>query len=220
MAEVIGGSANLLTHNVINLLILEEQEVIRHGLLAIISSIPEIDATVMAMESARQADLGRFDATLLSPSTLAQVEREAISLEYLRPMIVIVPSTQPQQLELVTRRPADGYVMQAELTSESLRRAILQVTSGQLAIPDAVAAYLLNRVRQVTMAQPGLESLSSREAEVLRLLVAGASNKEIAKRLGISVHGVKRHVSALLTQFHSPSRVHLVSQVLRSGILS
>ncbi len=220
MVAVIGGSANLLTRNVINVLILEEQEVIRHGLLAITSSIPEIDATVMDMESAGRADLGRFDATLLSSSTLAQAECEDISLEHLRPMIVIVPSTQPQQLEVVTRRPADGYVIQAELTSESLRTAILQVTSGQLAIPDAVAAYLLNRVRRVTVVQPGLESLSSREAEVLQLLVAGASNKEIARKLGISVHGVKRHVSTLLTQFHSRSRVHLVSLVLRSGILS
>jgi DNA-binding NarL/FixJ family response regulator len=220
MAEVAGSPANLLTRDGINVLILEEQEVIRRGLLAITSSIPEINAYVVAMDSADSAELTKFDATLLSTSTLIQAERVGISLECLRPMIVIVPTTQPQQLEIVTRRPANGYVMQAELTSNSLRTAILQVTSGQLAIPDAIASYLLNRVRQDVVPRAGLDTLSSREAEVLTLLVAGASNKEIARKLGISVHGVKRHVSTLLNQFHSPSRVHLVSQVLRSGILS
>jgi len=209
----------LVPRNGIRLLILEEQEVIRHGLLAITSAIPEVTASVVAMDSARDAELTGFDATLLSTSTLIEAERAGVSTERLRPMIVIVPTTHPQQLEIVTRRPANGYVMQAELTSDSLRTAIIQVVNGQLAIPDAISSYLLNRVRQNAVSRPGLDSLTSREAEVLRLLVAGASNKEIARRLGISVHGVKRHVSTLLNQFHSPSRVHLVSLVLRAGIL-
>lgn len=211
--------SKLVTPGGIKLLILEEQEVIRHGLLAITSAIPEVTASVVAMDSARDAELTGFDATLLSTSTLMGAEKAGVDTERLRPMIVIVPTTHPQQLEIVTRRPANGYVMQAELTSDSLRTAIIQVVNGQLAIPDAISSYLLNRVRQNAVSRPGLDSLTSREAEVLRLLVGGASNKEIARRLGISVHGVKRHVSTLLNQFHSPSRVHLVSLVLRSGIL-
>jgi DNA-binding NarL/FixJ family response regulator len=204
----------------IKVLILEEQEVIRHGLLAIASSIPEITAQVMAIDAVCDEEPSRFDATLLSTSMLAEAERAGICLEHLRPMIVIVPTTQPQQLEIVTRRPANGYIIQAELTSNSLRSAVFQVINGQFAIPAVIASYLLNRVRQDSVPRPRLESLSSREAEVLRMLVAGASNKEIARKLGISVHGVKRHVSMLLIQFHSPNRVHLVSYVLQSGFLT
>lgn len=208
-------------HTNIKVLIVEEQEVIRRGLLAITSSIPEVAASAVAMISAHDAGvLAGIDVTLISTSTLMNAERAGSTVEHLRPMIVIVPTPQPQQLEIATRRPANGYIMQAELTSSSLRTAILQVLDGQLAIPGAVAAYLLSRVRgNDTAPRPQLHHLSPREAEVLTLLVAGASNKEIASKLHLSIHGVKRHVSALLSQFHSPSRAHLVSHILRSGMI-
>jgi DNA-binding NarL/FixJ family response regulator len=205
----------------VKVLIVEDQEVIRRGLFAIASSIPEVGASAVTVISSQDAAVpSGFDVTLISTMTLMNAERTSSTVQHLRPMIVIVPSSQPQQLEIATRRPANGYIMQDELTSSSLRTALLQVVDGQLAIPSAVAAYLLNRVRcNDTVPVVQLDHLSPRETEVLSLLVAGASNKEIASKLCISIHGVKRHVSTLLTQFHSPSRVHLVSHVLRSGML-
>jgi DNA-binding NarL/FixJ family response regulator len=206
----------------IKVLIVEEQEVIRRGLLAITSSIPEVAASAVATISGEDAGVvADADVTLISTSTLAKAERAGMTVEALRPVIVIVPAAQPGLLEIATRRPANGYVLQPELTSKSLKAALLQVLSGQLAIPDAIATYLLNRARgSGAVVLPRLDHLSPREAEVLTLLVAGASNKEIASELGISIHGVKRHVSTLLNQFHSPNRVHLVSQLLRSGVIS
>lgn len=205
----------------IKVLIVEDQEVIRRGLLAITSSIPEVTASAMAMMSAHDVGAaGGFDLTLISTSTLMNAERAGYTVEHLHPMIVIVSTPHPHELEVATRRPANGYVMQAELTSHSLRTAILQVIDGQLAIPHAIAAYLLNRVRgdeKFPLAR--LYHLSPREAEVLTLLVDGASNKQIATKLCISIHGVKRHVSTLLSQFHSPNRAHLVSHILRSGMI-
>lgn len=218
-ADLADRPAKLPAHG-INVLVLEEQELIRCGLLAITASIPEITATILAIDSACDAQLAEFDATLLSSSTLIGAERAGVNIEQLRPMIVIVSTTEPEQLELVTRWPANGYVMQDEVTAASLRIAVLRVASGQLVIPQAITSYLLHRVRCAdSKPRPRLDYLSSRETEVLRLLVAGASNKEIAWKLGISVHGVKRHVSTLLSHFHSPNRVHLVSHVLQSGIL-
>jgi len=205
----------------IKVLIVEEQEVIRCGLLAITSSIPEVAVSAVPTISADDADVvADADVTLISTSTLTSAERAGVAIDHLHPMIVIVPASQPQLLEVATRRPANGYIMQAELTSSSLRMALLQVVEGKLAIPDVIASYLLNRARGNGAVQlPQLRHLSPRETEVLALLVAGASNKEIASNLGISIHGVKRHVSTLLNQFHSPNRVHLVSHILRSGMI-
>lgn len=62
--------------------------------------------------------------------------------------------------------------------------------------------------------------LRPREAEVPGLLVTGASNKEIAREMHISTHEVKRHVSTLLAQFHSPNRAHVVPYLSRSGTIS
>ncbi|MFL6128751.1 MAG: response regulator transcription factor [Mycobacteriales bacterium] len=203
------------------MLIVEEQEVIRRGLAAITSSIPGVTAAAVATVSAHDAELlAGIDVTLISTGTLLNAERAGSTVEHLRPVIVIVPTAQPEQLEIAARRPANGYLMQAELTPASVRAALLQVLNGQLAIPGTIGAYLLNRMRsQDGPPRPQLDHLSPREAEVLTLLVAGASNKEIAAKLHISIHGVKRHVSALLSQFHSPSRAHLVSHLLRSGMI-
>jgi DNA-binding NarL/FixJ family response regulator len=204
----------------IRVLILEERELIRRGLLAITSTIPELTATILPVDAPRLLREARFDVTLLSMATLVEAAEAGVDLEELRPVIVIVPDTQPQQLEIVTRWPVSGYLIQDELTAVSLRAAVIRVVGGQLAIPQAVTCYLLNRVRdEEPVTRPRLDYLSPREEEVLRLLVGGASNKEIARKLGISVHGVKRHVSTLLNHFHSPNRVHLVSHVLQSGIL-
>jgi len=205
----------------VKVLIVEEQEVIRRGLLAIASTIPEVTASAVATVTADDAEaLEGVDVTLISTSTLVNAERAGSTVEHLRPMIVIVPTYHPEQLEIATRRSGNGYIMQAELTSSSLRASLLQVLDGQLAIPSGIVAYLLNQRRdQDTTPRPQLHHLSPREAEVLTLLIAGASNKEIGSELHISIHGVKRHVSALLSQFHSPNRAHLVSHILRSGMI-
>lgn len=204
----------------IRVLIVEEQEVIRRGLLAITSAIPEVIATAAGMSSLRdRSALSGVDVTLVSTSVLMNAERAGLTVEQLRPMIVIVPSAQPQHLEIATQQHCDGYIMQADLTSSSLRTAVLQVATGQLAVPEIITLYLLNRVRgHDSMLLTKLYHLRARDAEVLTLLVTGATNKEIASRLHISVHGVKRHVSTLLSQFHSPNRAHLVSHVLRNGM--
>lgn len=214
------GAPRLPAHASVKVLILEGQEVIRRGLLDIVSSIPGTTASSVSFDSARDAEmLRKFDVALVSTLTLINAERAGLALGNLNRIVVIVPASAPDQLEIATRRHADGYIMQDELTPSTLRRAIFGAVDGQLIVPDAIASYLLSRARGQHPASLS-HHLRPREAEVLELLVAGASNKEIARKLRISIHGVKRHVSALLTQFHSPNRVHLVSHILQSGMIS
>lgn len=199
-------------------LIVEEQEVLRRGLLAITDAIPGVRASAVTEIGTGDVDT---DVTLISTTTLMNAERAGISLDRLRPVIVIAAAAQPGSLDVATSRRANGYLLQRDLTPGSLRDALTQVLHGRLVIPEPIAAYLLDRARNHSVdPPPRLEHLSARETEVLNMLVTGASNKEIANRLGISIHGVKRHVSTLLNQFHSPNRVHLVSHILRSGVIS
>ena len=62
-------------------------------------------------------------------------------------------------------------------------------------------------------------SISSREFEVLKLIVLGKSNTEIAGELFISVHTVKAHVSSILEKFSVDDRVQLAVKVVREGIV-
>ena len=62
-------------------------------------------------------------------------------------------------------------------------------------------------------------ALTPREIQVLGLLAEGASNKSIARRLGISVHTVKFHVASLIDKFEAIGRTDAVTQAVRLGVI-
>lgn len=62
-------------------------------------------------------------------------------------------------------------------------------------------------------------ALTSRELEVLALLAEGASNKLIARRLGISTHTAKFHVSSLLDKLDAVSRTDALAHAIRLGVI-
>jgi len=65
----------------------------------------------------------------------------------------------------------------------------------------------------------GSIALTARELEVLALLAEGASNKQIARRLGISTHTAKYHVASLLEKLDAVSRTDAVAHAARIGVL-
>lgn len=66
----------------------------------------------------------------------------------------------------------------------------------------------------------GLPALTARERQVAGLLVEGASNKLIARRLEISVHTAKFHVAAVLEKLHARNRSDAVAIALRDGLVA
>jgi DNA-binding CsgD family transcriptional regulator len=61
--------------------------------------------------------------------------------------------------------------------------------------------------------------LTAREREVLAVLAEGASNKTIARRLGISVHTVKYHVASILEKLDATGRTDAVAHAVRLGLI-
>jgi DNA-binding CsgD family transcriptional regulator len=75
-------------------------------------------------------------------------------------------------------------------------------------------------VSQTTDKDPEQDAaLTPREIQVLSLLAEGASNKSIARRLGISVHTVKFHVASLLDKFEAIGRTDAVTHAVRLGLI-
>lgn len=63
-------------------------------------------------------------------------------------------------------------------------------------------------------------TLSPREAEVLRQVAAGQTNKSIALKLGISEHTVKFHLGSAMTKLGASSRAEAVATAIRRGLIS
>jgi two-component system, NarL family, response regulator YdfI len=107
-----------------------------------------------------------------------------------------------------------------DISPEQLVAALLAVASGLLILHPSQANEGLAAGSAPTRALDELaESLTSRELEVLQMLAAGLSNKEIAARLNISEHTAKFHVASILGKLGAGSRTEAVALGIRRGLV-
>jgi DNA-binding CsgD family transcriptional regulator len=97
-------------------------------------------------------------------------------------------------------------------------RALLASISGLRLATEGEPAEVSVVLRTRTPADAG-SGLTSRELEVLTLLAEGASNKTIARRLGISVHTAKFHVRSLIDKLDASGRTDAVAHAARLGVI-
>ncbi|PPQ16881.1 helix-turn-helix transcriptional regulator [Bradyrhizobium sp. AC87j1] len=96
--------------------------------------------------------------------------------------------------------------------------ALLGSVAGlRLAAPGAAATATV--VARDPRMMPADIALTQRELDVLALMAEGASNKMIARRLGISVHTVKFHVGSLLDKLDATGRTDAVAHAARRGVI-
>ena len=105
---------------------------------------------------------------------------------------------------------AQGYLLK-DMFFEELESAIRTVHAGGRRIPGVVAERLAERV--------GGSDLTGRELEVLRLIVAGRSNKEIGSDLKISEATVKSHVNSILSKLGVTDRTQAATTALQRGLV-
>ena len=101
--------------------------------------------------------------------------------------------------------------------------AIKAVTNGLAVLPRELLLTLLNGVSATEELSDGNDEnrarLTSREFEVLAAMADGASNKAIARRLGISFHTAKFHVAAILAKLDADSRTEAVTRAAQLGLV-
>jgi len=105
---------------------------------------------------------------------------------------------------------ARGYVLKTAIREELLH-AIREVSEGRRFLDPVVAPLLAERLSH--------RSLTSRELEVLRMVVKGLGNKEIANTLNLSETTVKVHVSHVLAKLNVEDRTQAATAAIRRGII-
>ena len=115
---------------------------------------------------------------------------------------------------------AAGFLLK-RATPEEVLHGIRTVARGEsLLFPDAVRELARRHVRPAGPADvPGLDRLTAREQEVLRLMAEGLSNGEIAARLVLGVETVRSHVAAVLAKTGARDRTQAVVLAYRSGFV-
>jgi DNA-binding NarL/FixJ family response regulator len=120
------------------------------------------------------------------------------------------------------RAGASGFLLK-DAPPEELVRAVRVVAAGDALLSPGVTRQLLDRVvprldRPERESPPGLEELTEREREVLRLVAQGLSNREIAERLVVGEATVKTHVSHVLMKLGLRDRVQAVVLAYEVGL--
>ena len=167
---------------------------------------------------ARLLDRCQVDAALAS--SLPGIEPAPWLAERRVPFIVIAASDDiaPMRAALMAGAAA---LLPAETGADELRVALDALEQGLSVVPSTLPAVLARGdhvCASPAETAPG-ETLTARELEVLAALADGASNKAIARRLGISFHTVKFHVAAILEKLDADSRTEAVAEGARRGLV-
>lgn len=112
---------------------------------------------------------------------------------------------------------ASGYLLK-NVAAEDLAKAIRAAHAGQSTLAPEVTQALVNALNHPRSAP--LYDLTPREQEVLRLMVKGLSNAEMAHALTVSLSTIKFHVSSIFSKLHVDSRTEAVSIALQKRLIS
>ncbi len=197
----------------IRIAIVDDHPVLREGTAALLAAQPglEIAGVASTLEEAdallasEAVDVLLLDIRLGSDSGLRLLTASEPSRP--RPAIVVLTSYDyPQYAEAALRLGASGFVLKTAPIAELLD-AIRRAAAGGL-------AFGVRPGRGAAIAR-----LSGRELDVVRLVVDGRSNDEIASRLGIGPKTVESHLRRLFERFDLASRTELATRALREGWL-
>lgn len=201
----------------IRIMIVEDHHVVRQGFIALLRLVEGFEIVAEAPDGDRAIEMFRLykpDVTLmdLRLPTIGGVETiQRIRAEFRDARIIVLTTFDgDEDIYRALQAGAKGYLLKG-MNSDELIGAIRTVHGGKSRIPSEVAERLAERLSGPT--------LTERETDVLRLIVSGNSNKEIAGVLFISEATVKTHVNSLLGKLGVTDRTQAATTALQRGIV-
>jgi DNA-binding NarL/FixJ family response regulator len=214
----------------IGVLVVDDHEVVRRGLLAFLDSEPDIELVgdaeggaealerLASMElEGRRPDVIVMDLKMRPVDGIESIRR--IRARY--PDIEVVALTsfaEEERVEAALQAGASGYVLK-DSDADDVTAAIRAAHRGKLHVDPLVARRLLSQRREGRAAD-GPSELTARELDVLRLVAAGKPNKQIAAELGISERTARTHVSRILRKLRLSSRTQAALWAVRERVVA
>jgi len=211
----------------IRVLLADDQALVRHGFGMIlraeegiavageagdgaeaVSLAAELDPTVVLMD-VRMPELDGIEATRRIVSTVDS------------PRVLVLTTFDNDEIVLgALRAGASGFLMK-DAPGDQLVAAIRVVAGGGSLFAPSVTRRLVERYVGTTVhaASAGLDELTGREREILRLVARGLSNAEVAAELVLSEHTVKTHITHLLQKLGLRDRTQAVVFAYEAGLV-
>jgi two-component system nitrate/nitrite response regulator NarL len=218
----------------VRILVVDDHTLFRRGLTALLAS----DSRLSVIGDAADAGQAQLKAQELQPD-LILLDNHLLGVngvDALPALLEAAPQTKilmltvsedEQDLACALRGGASGYLLKT-MEGDALIAAILRTMQGESVIASEMTSKLVAAYRGAARPAPAvlnhvadasIASLSPRELDILRGIVRGASNKEIAREHGIAETTVKIHVQHVLRKLDVSSRVHAAVIATERGLI-
>jgi len=207
----------------IRVVIVDDHEMVRRGLASFINSVDDLEMVGEArngLEAIQVCQQARPDVVLMD--LIMGVMDGVTSIRKLRqahPRLHVIALTSAMDADTVTaamQAGATSYLLK-NVSTDQLALAIRAAYRGERTLaPEATQALITAATRPATAHY----NLSDREREVLRYVVEGLTNGEIADRMYISRSTVKFHVSSLLAKLNVTTRGEAIAIALKNGLIT
>ncbi len=207
----------------IRVYLLDDHEVVRQGLRALLSSVDDIEVvgeSGSAEEAASRIPALRPDVAVLDgrlpDGTGIEVCRAIRSVDPTINALILTSYDDDEALFGAIMAGASGYVLK-EVKGSDLINAVRHVAAGKSLIDPEVTATLLERVRNGPATAPELESLTEQELKLLKYIAEGMTNRQIGEQMYLAEKTVKNYVSSILGKLGLERRTQ--AAVLASKLL-
>lgn len=209
------------------IMIVDDHEIVRKGLKTILQDDPDFEVVAESGSAEGIAQLARrtrpdvvlLDARLPGASG-AEACRQLLAVDPDIAVLIVSTYSEDRLVEECVKAGAKGYVIK-DIQQLSLKASIRAVYGGGGAVSPVIAAKVLNRLRtqeELASAEPA-SPLSQTQLEILRLIAAGFSNREIAGRVHLSENTVKSHIQEIFRKLDVGNRVQAALKASKEGWL-
>jgi len=202
---------------VIRVLAVDDHEIVRDGIARLVGTQSDMELIAEASDGREAIEQFRKhhpDVTLMDlqmPNLCGIDAINAIRAEFPEARIVVLTTYAGDvQVKRALQAGAHGYLLKGSLRKELLE-TIRAVHGGQKRLTPEIAAELAEHAMD--------SALTPREISVLKLIVGGNSNKDIAAQLHLTEESVKGYVKNILLKLDANDRTHAVTIGLKRGII-
>jgi NarL family two-component system response regulator LiaR len=208
----------------IRILVVDDESVVREGVVAILSYQQDIEVVaeaengIQAMEAARKTkpDVVLLDMVMPKQDGLATIPKLREIVPDAR-ILVLTSFAESDRVYQTIKAGALGYLLK-DATRVQLLQAIRDVAVGQASIHPSVALKVIHEIDHPSELMYTTEPLTPRELDTLRLIARGLSNQEIANTMSVHERTIAKYVSNILDKLHLANRTQAALYAIREGL--
>ncbi len=207
------------------IVIADDHELVRKGLAAVLAEVStwkvvaEAGNGRQALEqvAAHKPDIAILDLTMPELNGL-DATRQILATEPQTRVLILTAHESEQLIREVLGAGAQGYVLKSD-AGRTLVGAVEALLEGRTFFTSKVARMVLEGYLRSPTDADAVPTLSAREREIVQLLAEGRSNKEVARKLDISVKTAETHRSNIMRKMQFDSLSDLVRYAVRNKII-